>query len=202
MTKKEFDSLDDSINSFERIKVLSEERWKDVEHSSSASAGVYVKGLKWKKGLSELEIEDFENQLGHKFPEALKNYYRVMNGLEIINEDLTHEAEEPFYKNLFRVYPEDINWIKNNAELECIAFNLSKEHLGSYKVPMIFNYSGNRYLIFDENKQVLSIRGDAIFFAENLSKGLAKDIFNDFMDTKKEDLLKYKVVNGWLEKKY
>lgn len=125
-----------------------------------------------------------------------------MNGLAIIDENFTEEEEYPFYQKKYRSYPDDINLIKENADLELKSFNISKEDIASKKVPMIFNYCGNRYLILDDNKQVLSIYGDAIFFGENLSKGLSKDIFNDFMDTKKEHLLKYKFVNGWLEKKY
>jgi hypothetical protein len=202
MTKKEFNNLDDSIKSFELIKILSEEKWKDIEHLSNKSGGKRMKGLKWKKGLTEPEIEDFENQLGFKFPKALKNFYRVMNGLAIIDEDFNENEEYPFYQKLYRTYPNDINLIKEYADYEFKSFNISKKDIVTKKVPMIFNYCGNRYLILDKNKQVLSIRGDAIFYGENLSKALSKDIFNGFMDTKKEHLLKYKFVNGWLEKKY
>ncbi|WP_420573764.1 SMI1/KNR4 family protein [Kordia sp.] len=202
MTRKEFDNLDDSIKSFELIKILSEEKWKNIEHLSSEFGGKRIKGLKWKKGLTESEIEDFEKQLGFKFPDALKNFYRVMNGLAIIDENFTKEKDYPFYQKLYRSYPDDINLIKENTDFELKSFNISKEDILSKKVPMIFNYCGNRYLILDDNRQVLSIRGDAIFYGKNLSKGLSKDIFNDFMDTKKEHLLKYKFVNGWLEKKY
>ena len=202
MTKKEFDNLDDSIKSFELIKMLSEEKWQNIEHLSGEFGSNRIKGLKWKKGLTESEIEDFENQLGFKFPDSLKNFYKVMNGLAIINENFNKEEENPFYQKLYRSYPDDINLIKENADFELKSFNISKEDIISKKVPMIFNYYGNRYLVFDDNRQVLSIRGDAIFFGENLSKGLSKDIFNDFMDTEKEHLLKYKFVNGWLEKKY
>lgn len=202
MTRKEFDNLDDSIKSFKLIKTLSEERWRDIEHLSSNHGGKRVKGLKWKRGLTESEIEDFEDQLGYTFPEVLKNFYRVMNGLAIIDENFTEEEEYPFYQKLFRSYPDDINLIKENVEFEFKSFNISKEDIETKKIPMIFNFCGNRYLILDENKQVLSIRGGAIFYGENLSKALSKDIFNDFMDTKKEHLLKYKFVNGWLENKY
>ncbi|WP_299189360.1 SMI1/KNR4 family protein [uncultured Aquimarina sp.] len=204
MTKKEFNSLDDSVASFELIKLLSEEKWKDIEHlSSEFGKGMRVKGLKWKKGLSESEIEDFENQLGFKFPQALKNYYSVMNGLAIVNENFSEDEEIPFYQMLYRSYPKDIELIKDSITFECKFKNISKENLDSEKIPMIFNYCGNRYLIFDENQQVLSIhQGDAIYFGINLSIGLAKDIFNNFMDTKIEDLLKYKPVKCWLENKY
>lgn len=208
MTKKEFYNLDDSIQSFELIKILSEEKWKDIEHLSSKSRTKRIKGLKWKKGLTEFEIEDFENQLGYKFPEALKNFYRTMNGLEIIDEPFTEDEDEDedeeyhFYQKLYRSYPNDIKLIKESADFEFKSFKISKKDILTKKIPMIFNYCGNRYLILDENKQVLSIRGDALFFGENLSKGLSKDIFNNYFDTKKEHLLKYKFVNGWLEKKY
>ncbi|WP_289046735.1 SMI1/KNR4 family protein [uncultured Olleya sp.] len=202
MTQKEFDSLDDSITSFELIKRLSEEKWNDIDHLSSEFDGKRVKGLKWKKGLTESEIKDFENQLEIKFPQALKNYYSVMNGLAIIDEDIKEDDEFPFYQKLYRTYPDDIELIKKSATFESESFKISKDDFFSKKVPMIFNYCGNRYLILDENKQVLSIHGDAIYFGTNLSKGLSKDIFKNFMDTKEEDLLKYKPVKGWLEKKY
>lgn len=52
MTKKEFDNLDDSIKSFELIKILSEEKWKNIEHLSSEFGSKRIKGLKWKKGLT------------------------------------------------------------------------------------------------------------------------------------------------------
>ena len=46
MTKKEFITLDDSIESFELIKILSEEKWKNIEHLSSECGGKRIKGLK------------------------------------------------------------------------------------------------------------------------------------------------------------
>ncbi|QCE40218.1 SMI1/KNR4 family protein [Psychroserpens sp. NJDZ02] len=192
MTKKEFITLDDSIESFELIKKLSEEKWKNIEHLSSECGGKRIKGLKWKKGLTKLEIISFENQLGYKFPQALKNFYKVMNGLAIVNENFSEDEEYPFYQDLYRSFPEDIETIKRNANLEFESYNVSIDDINSKKAPIIFNYCGNRYLILDESKQVLSIRGDSIFFGLNLSKGLSKDIFNNFMDTKVEDLLKYK----------
>lgn len=200
MTKKQFENLDDSIESFELIKKLSEKRWKSIENKSSR--GKLVKGLIWREGLSTSEIIDFENKIGFTFPEALKNFYKVMNGLAIENNDLSDNEEYSFYQGLFRSYPEDFNLIIQNELCALNSFNISKESKILKRIPNIFNYCGNRFLILDQNKQVLSIREDAIFYGENLAKALSKDIFQDFMDTKTEHLQKYKFVNGWLEEKY
>jgi hypothetical protein len=81
MTKKEYKNLDCSISSFQFIKNESERFWEQVDLEICWGFQIQ-EGSKWKKGLSELQLEDFQKQLGITFPESLKNYYRTMNGLD------------------------------------------------------------------------------------------------------------------------
>lgn len=65
------------------IKKESEKYWEQINLDLCWRFQIQ-EGSKWKKGLSEFQLEDFQKQLGIIFPESLKNYYHTMNGLGII----------------------------------------------------------------------------------------------------------------------
>lgn len=176
MTKSEYKKLDNSLNSFELIKQKSEKYWKSVDLKICWGFQIQ-EGSKWKKGLSEEQLNDFQNELKIIFPESLKNYFRTMNGLDkpgINNNGGEHGIE---YGTIFYSYPEDIDEIKSQIEWILQENHVDKYNINAY-VPAIFPYLGHRFMILDDEEIVLSMwNTDIIYWAENLAKAIVSDIF-------------------------
>jgi hypothetical protein len=176
MKKMEYNKLDNSLASFEFIKQKSEKYWESIDLEICWGFQIQ-EGSKWKEGLSEGQINDFQNDLKIQFPESLKNYFRTMNGLDkpgINNNGGEHETE---YGPIFYSYPEDVEKIKSQIEW-ILQENHAENDNSMLHIPTIFPFLGHRFLILDEEEIVLSMFGtDIIYWAENLSKGVASDIF-------------------------
>jgi len=177
MTKKEYKNLDCSISSFQFIKKESERFWEKVD--LEVCWGFQIQeGSKWKKGLSETELEDFQKKLRISFPESLKNYYRTMNGLDKPGLN-NNGGEEIEFGTTFYSYPDDIDKIKSQIEWIMQDNSVSDDTINSQNIPSIIPYLGHRFLILDNEEVILSMFGnDIIIWAETLSKGISKDIFS------------------------
>ncbi len=177
MKKRQFKKLDNSISSFQLIKKESEKYWKKVD--LQICWGLQIQeGSKWKKGLSETELEDFQRQLNITFPESLKNYYRTMNGLDRPGIDNNGGYGEVDFGPTFYSYPDDIPIIKSRIEWTMEDNNVTEDIIKNQNVPPIMPYLGHRFLILDSEEAVLSMFGsDIICWGDNLSKGIAQDIF-------------------------
>lgn len=189
MTEKEYKKLDNSVSSFEFIKKESERYWKKVDINDCWGFQIQ-EGSKWKKGLTEKQLEDFQKNLGITFSESLKNYYRTMNGLDRPGIDNGGETEIEF-GTTFYSYPEDIKIIKSQIEWILEDNKITDKTIQIQNVPSIIPYLGHRFLILDSEETILSMHGDdIIFWAENLSKGTARDIFpiNSKIDRKNINL--------------
>lgn len=177
MKKRQLKKLDHSISSFQRIKKESEKYWEKVDLIECWGFQIQ-EGSKWKKGLSEPELEDFQQQLNITFPESLKNYYRTMNGLDKPGIDNNGGEGEIDFGPVFYSYPDDIPIIKSTIEWVMEANQVTKEMIKDQNVPSIFPYLGHRFLILDDDEAVLSMYGnDIILWGDNLSMGIAQDIF-------------------------
>lgn len=186
MTKKEYKKLDCSISSFQFIKWESEKYWEKVD--LDVCWGFQIQeGSKWKKGLSETQLEDFQKNLGIVFSEPLKNYYRTMNGLDKPGLNNNGGEGEIEFGTTFYSYPDDIERMKSQIEWIFEENNVTEEVINTQNVPSIIPYLGHRFLILDNEELILSMYGnDIILWAENLAKGIARDIFliNSTIETK------------------
>lgn len=199
MNKKAYKNLDCSVASFQFLKEESEKYWEEIELEILWGFQIQS-GSKWKKGLLESELADFQQQLQIEFPEPLKNFYRTMNGLTLpgINNNCN---EGPItYGPKFYSYPEDIIRIKEQINWVLEENNLTRTELNSKNIPQIFPFFGHRFLILDEDECVLSMYGnDIIFWETNLAKGIAKDIFDlnpaiSMNDFEKKSFWKSKII--------
>ncbi len=183
MTKKEYKNLDCSVSSFQFIKKESERFWEQVDLDICWGFQIQ-EGSKWKKGLSELQLEDFQKQLGITFPESLKNYYRTMNGLDKPGIDNNGGQGEIEFGATFYSYPDDLHKMKSLIEWIMEDNDITDDIVNTQNVPSIIPYLRHRFLILDTEETVLSMFGnDIIVWAENLSKGIAKDIFLEYSTT-------------------
>lgn len=177
MNKKAYKNLDGSIASFQYLKEESEKYWEEIDLETLWGFQIQS-GSKWKKGLLESELADFQQQLQIEFPESLKNFYRTMNGLTLPGINNNGNEGPITYGPKFYSYPEDIIKIKEQINWVFEENNLTRAVLKSKNIPQIFPYYGHRFLILDEEECVLSMYGnDIIFWETNLAKGIAKDIF-------------------------
>lgn len=190
--------LTTKIADFEQLKALSEQKWQTVELKELYGFQIQ-KNAKWKAGLSESAINDFEQELGYTFSESLRNFYRTMNGLDKsgINIYGDLENDSPSFRPTFYSYPEDLEIIKKQINWILEANDITTEELKNGEAPYIFPIFGHRFLILDANEQVLSMHGsDIIPWADNLSKAIAVDIFRIYSRDLKLD--NFKPIDFWL----
>lgn len=180
MTTSEYKKLNNSLTSFELIKQKSEQYWEQID--LEVSYGFQIQqNSKWKKGLTDEQLIDFQKQLGIQFPESLKSYYKTMNGLDKPGLDNNGGKGEIEFGPIFYSYPDDIEEIRSNINWILEANTVTKEVIIEQNVPLLFPYLGHRFLVLNKEQRVLSMHGrDIIYWAYNLSKGIARDIFPFF----------------------
>jgi hypothetical protein len=171
---------DDSIAFFQTLKKESEQYWASTDIDKALYGYQIQKNTKWLPGLSEKEIEDFENALNVVFPTALRNFYRTMNGLDKHGVNVYgSEGEVYAYMPIYFSYPADLGIIKGKIAWILESHNLTREKLDRKNIPKIFPVTGHRFLVFDQRLPILSMYGnDIIYWSDNISKLVACNIFD------------------------
>src|SRR5476651_1749453 len=85
---------DDSLSFFEEFKRASEFYWETVTLEKEIYGYQIQPGSKWKEGLSDNDLIKFESIMGFSFPVPLKNFYKVMNGLDRPGIDISGDVPE------------------------------------------------------------------------------------------------------------
>jgi len=73
---------DDSPQTFQSIKQAANKNWRRIKIEKDRYGFQFRPGTKWREGLKEAALTEFEEAMGYEFPPALKNYYLTMNGLD------------------------------------------------------------------------------------------------------------------------
>lgn len=189
--------LNNTLSDFEKLKIESEKLWSKKKMEDNVYGFQIQTGSKWKKGLQDNELKNFQKKLGIQFPDSLKNFYRTMNGLDRPGINLQAEKTDEKYGTIFYSYPDDINEMKEYINWVMQENNCIKYDKG--EIPPIIPYYGHRFLIIDKHEQVLSMYGnDIILWAENLIQGIAQDIFEINYDKMKN--IELKPINFWADK--
>ena len=172
---------DDSISFFETIKRESEKFWMDTSPNKSIYGFQIQQSTKWRQGLSDTELKEFENSIGFSFPTPLRNFYKTMNGLtkqgiSLYGNDGTPSTLRP----VFYSYPDDTQLIKEQIDWIYEATSVKKKYLENVEVSRIFPIYGHRFMLIDIlGNPILSMYGDdIIYYADNLSKLLVNEIFS------------------------
>ncbi|MBV7433741.1 SMI1/KNR4 family protein [Cardiobacteriaceae bacterium TAE3-ERU3] len=194
---------DGSLAYFEQLKELSEAYWAGMTLDPNLYGLQIQPGTRWRDGLDEQSLDDFQQALGMTFPEDLKNYYRTMNGLDkpAINLYGT-DGSSPIYRAPFYAYPDDLDTIKSYIHWIYESNGIDGNPSAHPDIPQIFPVCGHRFLILDGRGQVLSMYGDdIIFWADNICKLLACEIFSAFVPEPRfnSDPQRAKSVRHWLE---
>ncbi len=173
---------DDSTTFFEDLKVKSESYWAETELDPNIYGFQIQKNTKWKKGLSEEEIEAFQKVIDIKFQEGLKNFYRVMKGVDRPSINIYGSSgEETRYEQRFYSFPEDVEKITQMLDWIYDANGISKSNLEETEISKIFPIYAHRFVLTDTKENtVLSMYGDdIIFWADNISKSMCVDLFDN-----------------------
>lgn len=194
---------DDSIDFFETVKRLSEKYWTTTNINKRIYGFQIQRNTKWKDGLTDNQIDNFEKSLKIKFPTGLRNFYKTMNGLDKPGRNVYgNDGTEHTFSHLYYSYPDDIEVIKEKIEWILESNNLTNDKLDTDGIPKIFPVTGHRFIILDDNNQILSMYGDdIIFWAENISKLIATDIFDNIYNAHdfESNPTNAKTVKFWLE---
>jgi hypothetical protein len=158
----------DYINTFLEIKQLTEDLW-DKKNVDKIYGYQFQPKTKWKDGLSPNQINEFEKAMGFEFPEILKDYYSVMNGVDKENVNAFGDNGYSYaYSTRLYSYPGDIQiiddliqWIYDENRVD---FN-EEEHKN---ISRIFPVYAHYYILIDHPAHpILSMYGDEIVHISN-----------------------------------
>lgn len=171
---------DDSLQCFQNIKQAANKNWRRAKIEENCHGFQIQAGTKWREGLTQTALAEFEGVMGYEFPVPLKKYYLTMNGLDKSGIDVQGSDGTPArYGPIYYSYPDDLNEIKKTIEWVLHANHISTEDLPS-KASRIFPVKGHRFLLIDDPKhRVLSMFGDdIIYWANSLSELLIREEFS------------------------
>ena len=173
---------DNSIEFFQDLKLKSEKYWETVKLDKDIYGFQTQQSTKWNKGLTAEQIDSLESEMGLKLTEGLRNYYSVMNGvnLESINIYGSSGEEQTYYSNFYS-YPKDLDRIKEQCKWIYESNNVSETEITSKGISRIFPVYGHRFQLIDNpDGLILSMYGDdIIYWTDNISKLLATEIFEE-----------------------
>lgn len=173
---------DDSIQFFQIIKEESEKYWTETSPNNDIYGFQIQQGTKWRQGLKEDDLKEFEKTMGFSFPTPLRDYYKTMNGLtkkgvNVYGKDGTTYS----YRSVFYSYPDDVILIKEYIKWIYEATSVKEDELKNAGISRIFPIYGHRFMLIDvPGNPILSMYGDdIIYWTDNLSKLLANEIFDN-----------------------
>lgn len=178
----------DEIDKFRKIKEQSEKLWEHITLDSCYGFQIQ-EGSKWKEGLTDSQISSFEEEMGFSFSETLRNYYKVMNGLDKPGINVYGYSDVPFaYQPKFYSYPDDVELIKEYINWIFNANNTNYDKLKEIGASHIFPIYGHRFMLLDTpGNPILSMHGDdIIYWSRDIFQLLDIDIFNKSGDRMKD----------------
>ena len=182
------------------LKNESERSWKKAKINPGIYGFQIQKRTKWNPPLSEVQITEYENELGFKFPGIYRTFLRHMNGTDKPAVNVYGKSGEPYaYAPEYYSYPRDLKVVKEMIEWICESFKIEVADIDGKRIPFILPIVSHRFLIVDEagSNPVLSMHGDDVIpYASSLKNFLIDDIFRSHMQ---EENLPYISVDFWLE---
>lgn len=170
---------DDSLQCFQKLKQITTKAWRRTEIEDNCYGLQMQSRTRWRDGLSESTLAEFERAMGYAFPTPLKNYFLTMNGLDTPGIDVQgSHGDAPRYGPIYYSYPDDLNEIKRTIEWVLGANLVAFEDLPA-KASRIFPIKGHRFLLIDDPKsRVLSMYGDdIIYWSSGVSSLLIREEF-------------------------
>src|SRR5688572_18202983 len=122
----------DDADFFITIKELSNKFWETASINQVIYGFQIQRGTKWKEGLTNKQLQEFESILGFTFPNPLRNYYTTMNGLDKPGINIYGNSGHSYtYRPVFYSYPGDLRIIKEYIDSIFEANQTDEEKLKS-----------------------------------------------------------------------
>ena len=173
---------DNTIYYFQTIKNLSEQYWSVTQPNKNIYGFQIQENTIWNPGLSDADLQEFQDAIGFTFPEPLKNFYKVMNGLSKPGINLYgSDGTKPILNPVFYSYPKDLEEIKNLIKWIYDANLVLENDLSELNISRIFPVCWHRFVLIDvSGNPILSMYGDdIIYWSDNLCKLLANELFEN-----------------------
>lgn len=195
---------DNSSLFFEKIKMISEQYWATTHPNNELYGFQIQENTKWKTGLNDTELLAFEKDMGFSFPPSLRNFYKVMNGLNKPGINIYgNSGVKPSFRPIFYSYPEDIDMIKESIKGIYNDNSISEDELVGLGISRIFPIYQHRFMLIDvPGNPILSMHGDdIIYWADDLSKLLANELFENIYNIHDFENLMHPevVIKFWLD---
>jgi hypothetical protein len=156
------------IDAFIEIKQLSEELW-DKKNLERIYGYQFQPKTKWKDGLSGSEIDAFEKAVGFDFPEILRDYYSVMNGVDKESVNIFRNSGCAYtYSKMLYSYPDDLRLLEDLAQLIYDENYIEKEGIEKKNISRVFPVYAHYFVLIDHPMHpILSMYGQEIFYYSN-----------------------------------
>ena len=185
------------IEDFVNIKEITENYWNSKSINKKVYGFQIQKGTKWNNGLSEQEIIEFQNIMGFEFPEILKDYYTVMNGVDKEQINVYGDSGEQYsYSKMLYGFPKDIQIMNDLIQWIYDENEINEAEMVNKNISRIFPIYAHRFMLIDTNEHsILSMYGnDIILFANNII-----DLFNMEFGIKKLKINHDIYINYWVD---
>jgi hypothetical protein len=156
------------INAFIEIKQLTEELW-NKRNPAKMYGYQFQPKTKWKTGLSDSEIAAFEKAMGFEFPEILRDYYSVMNGVDKESINVYGDSGYAYaYSKMLYGYPEDVKLLEDLTQSIYDENYIEKDQMKKENISRIFPVYGHCFMLIDHPKHpVLLMNGEEVLHYGN-----------------------------------
>jgi hypothetical protein len=197
---------DNTISFFQAIKILSEQYWSVTRPNENIYGFQIQQNTTWKPGLSDTDLLKFQDVIGFSFSEPLRNFYKVMNGLSKPGINIYgNDGTKPAFNEIFYSYPQDIDKVKELIKWVYDSNIVSENDLLRLNISRIFPICWHRFMLIDiPGNPILSMYGDdIIYWADDLSKLLANELFENIYNVYDFESVKYpnNDISFWLNEK-
>lgn len=133
------------------FKDLSEKYFEMIELEKDVAGLQHQRGTKWRPGLTNQELVDFQNELGFDFPYELIEFYKTMNGTDLPGVNVYAEQGLPYYyAPVYFSYPEHLPEIKKLIQERLDMNGLTIEQMKKEGIPFIFPVHNYYFMVIDK----------------------------------------------------
>jgi hypothetical protein len=174
------------------FKDQSEKHFAALELDKDAYGLQHQKGTRWRPGLTEQALCDFQREVGFEFPAELLAFYRVMNGTDLPGINIYGQSGLPYtYAPIYFSYPEHLPQIKQVIAERLSIKGLTVSKLKEEGIPLIFPINDFYFMIIDDqtnpvyfltpaykNHDIAQAYVYGSLWTDSLQSWLIKDIFH------------------------
>ena len=154
--------IDDNKKLFAWLKERSEQHWETTLINDGIYGFQIQAGTKWLPGLTDAEIEEFEQIMGFQFPQIYRDYLHCMNGTDQSTVNVYASPSHSFaYDVGYYSYPRDVARIKDLIAWIYKSFQIDEEFVRANQISHILPIVSHRFLLIDNcsTNPVLSMYG-------------------------------------------